>query len=107
MGNARQAEGTSAPAVHEPWPPAGAQALDLTDVYATLARDGYMYGPTFQTLRSGWTLGEGVYAEVALSEQATPGTGWSAATTIRRSRPLKTCAQPWSACRVIYSRLDA
>ncbi|HEY0449285.1 MAG TPA: type I polyketide synthase, partial [Actinophytocola sp.] len=52
------------------WPPAGAQAVDLTGFYATLAESGYDYGPLFQGLRAAWRAGDEVFAEVALPEQA-------------------------------------
>ncbi|MFJ2597171.1 SDR family NAD(P)-dependent oxidoreductase [Streptomyces erythrochromogenes] len=50
------------------WPPAGAQALDVADVYERFADAGFAYGPVFQGLRAAWRLGEDVYAEVALPE---------------------------------------
>ncbi|MFJ4879771.1 SDR family NAD(P)-dependent oxidoreductase, partial [Streptomyces sp. NPDC088745] len=56
------------------WPPAGARALDVADVYERFAEAGFEYGPVFQGLRAAWRLGEEVYAEVSLPE----GTGGSA-----------------------------
>jgi acyl transferase domain-containing protein/NADPH:quinone reductase-like Zn-dependent oxidoreductase/acyl carrier protein len=54
------------------WPPAGAHAVDVGDLYDDLAGRGYEYGPAFQGLRAAWRRGEGeVFAEVSLaSEQA-------------------------------------
>ncbi|MFI6350646.1 type I polyketide synthase, partial [Streptomyces sp. NPDC050560] len=52
------------------WPPPGAQPIPLRDTYATLADQGYHYGPTFQGLTTAWTEGEHVYAEVALPDGA-------------------------------------
>ncbi|WP_405624362.1 type I polyketide synthase [Streptomyces sp. NBC_00076] len=48
------------------WPPEGAQPVDLTGFYADQANAGYAYGPLFQGLSTLWTLGEEIYAEVAL-----------------------------------------
>ncbi|WP_443045108.1 type I polyketide synthase [Streptomyces sp. Go40/10] len=53
-------------AVFGVWPPEGAQSVDLTGFYADQAAAGYGYGPLFQGLSSLWTLGEDIYAEVAL-----------------------------------------
>ncbi|HEV7650973.1 MAG TPA: type I polyketide synthase, partial [Actinophytocola sp.] len=57
----------AAPAVTA-WPPAGAEQVDLTSFYATLAESGYDYGPAFHGLRAAWRSGDDVYAEVALPE---------------------------------------
>ena len=48
------------------WPPAGAEELDVTDLYPRLAKAGYEYGPAFQGVRSAWQHGANLYAEVAL-----------------------------------------
>ncbi|MEU3862947.1 type I polyketide synthase, partial [Streptomyces sp. NPDC028722] len=48
------------------WPPEGAQPVDLTGFYAGQATAGYRYGPLFQGLRTLWTRGDEIYAEVAL-----------------------------------------
>ncbi|MFC4515447.1 type I polyketide synthase [Streptomyces ehimensis] len=50
------------------WPPAGAVAEPLTDVYERLAALGYGYGPVFQGLKAVWRAGDDVYAEVRLPE---------------------------------------
>ncbi|QBS39350.1 type I polyketide synthase [Nocardia sp. CS682] len=47
------------------WPPAGAVALPVEDVYARFAAAGVDYGPLFQGLRSAWRIGEDVAVEVA------------------------------------------
>jgi polyketide synthase 12 len=67
------AEGTLAPVGTGPapgnltaWPPAGAQAVDVTDIYARLAERGYTYGPAFAGIRALWRDGEDMYGEVAL-----------------------------------------
>ncbi|WP_329491264.1 SDR family NAD(P)-dependent oxidoreductase [Kitasatospora sp. NBC_01246] len=50
------------------WPPAGAQPVDLGDLYPDLVAQGYAYGPAFQGLRALWRRGEELFAEVALPE---------------------------------------
>ncbi|MER6570166.1 type I polyketide synthase, partial [Streptomyces sp. NPDC001093] len=50
------------------WPPAGAEAVDVTGLYADLAGLGLQYGPVFQSLKAAWRDGDTVYAEVALPE---------------------------------------
>ncbi|MFI6779433.1 type I polyketide synthase, partial [Nocardia sp. NPDC050412] len=52
------------------WPPVGATAVDIDGVYDVLDAQGYQYGPVFQALTSVWRGTEGIYAEVALPEQA-------------------------------------
>ncbi len=56
-----------------PWPPAGAEPVDLTAVYDTLAERGFQYGPTFQGLRALWRAGTEMFAEVALPADVAPG----------------------------------
>ncbi|MEF9908101.1 SDR family NAD(P)-dependent oxidoreductase [Streptomyces sp. P9-A2] len=51
------------------WPPPNATAVPVTDFYPRRARDGYAYGPAFQGLSAAWTLGEEVFAEVALDDE--------------------------------------
>ncbi|MFJ3309356.1 SDR family NAD(P)-dependent oxidoreductase [Streptomyces sp. NPDC086549] len=50
------------------WPPRGAEPVDLTGMYDTLAEAGLEYGPVFQGLTAAWRSGEDVYAEVTLPE---------------------------------------
>ncbi|MFD8088508.1 polyketide synthase dehydratase domain-containing protein, partial [Kitasatospora sp. NPDC059722] len=57
------------------WPPAGAEAVDLTGLYEGMADGGYAYGPVFQGLRAAWRRGDEVFADVALPE-GTEGTGY-------------------------------
>jgi acyl transferase domain-containing protein/short-subunit dehydrogenase/thioesterase domain-containing protein/acyl carrier protein len=52
------------------WPPAGATVVPVDDAYDRMSDRGYGYGPTFQGLRAAWQLGEDLYAEIALPEQA-------------------------------------
>ncbi|MGA2166084.1 MAG: SDR family NAD(P)-dependent oxidoreductase, partial [Solirubrobacteraceae bacterium] len=50
------------------WPPAGAVAIGVEEVYDRLAARGLEYGPAFQGLRRLWRRGAEVFAEVALPE---------------------------------------
>ncbi|MEU8953160.1 SDR family NAD(P)-dependent oxidoreductase [Streptomyces sp. NPDC048518] len=52
------------------WPPAGAEALEIGDLYERAAAAGYAYGPSFQGLRAVWRHGQDLLAEVELPEQA-------------------------------------
>ncbi|WP_254886047.1 type I polyketide synthase [Streptomyces sp. NA02950] len=52
------------------WPPAGAAAVDMGDVYERLAGLGYGYGPAFRGLRAVWRRGEEVFVEAGLPEGA-------------------------------------
>ncbi|MGW4568178.1 SDR family NAD(P)-dependent oxidoreductase, partial [Streptomyces sp. NPDC004561] len=58
------------------WPPAGAEAVDLTGFYEGLDGLGLGYGPVFRGLRSVWRSGDDVLAEVALPE-GTEGDGFA------------------------------
>ncbi|MFJ4653370.1 type I polyketide synthase [Nocardia sp. NPDC088792] len=51
------------------WPPADAEAVDLTGWYDTLGASGLEYGPAFQGLRAAWRKGAEVFAEVVLAEE--------------------------------------
>ncbi|MGA2164865.1 MAG: SDR family NAD(P)-dependent oxidoreductase, partial [Solirubrobacteraceae bacterium] len=52
----------------EAWPPEGAVAVEVDDVYDGLAERGLEYGPAFQAVRGAWRRGDEVFAEVALPE---------------------------------------
>ncbi|MEU5367344.1 type I polyketide synthase, partial [Streptomyces sp. NPDC005925] len=52
------------------WPPAGAEPVDIGDLYERAASEGYEYGPSFQGLRAVWRAGRDLLAEVELPEQA-------------------------------------
>ncbi|MFK4106525.1 SDR family NAD(P)-dependent oxidoreductase, partial [Streptomyces sp. NPDC019531] len=52
------------------WPPPGAEPVGTTDLYDTLARHGYGYGPAFQGVRHVWRRDGEVFAEVALEQEA-------------------------------------
>ncbi|OLR93557.1 type I polyketide synthase [Actinokineospora bangkokensis] len=56
-------------AVDGAWPPAGAEAVDVSAAYDDLAALGLEYGPVFQGLRAAWKTKDGVVAEVALDAE--------------------------------------
>ncbi len=63
-------DGRPAPLTGGPWPPEGAQAVELDDLDRRLAERGYDYGPAFQVLRAMWRRGEGeLFAELALAQE--------------------------------------
>ncbi|MFD3637066.1 SDR family NAD(P)-dependent oxidoreductase [Streptomyces sp. NPDC058664] len=48
------------------WPPADAEAVDVSSAYEELARLGYAYGPAFRGLRAAWRRADGAwFAEVS------------------------------------------
>ncbi|WP_086666774.1 type I polyketide synthase [Lentzea kentuckyensis] len=63
------------PADTGPWPPAGAEPVDLTSAYASLAGRGLRYGPVFQGLTAAWTRDDSLYAEVELPVEPDAGFG--------------------------------
>ncbi|MEU6996606.1 type I polyketide synthase, partial [Streptomyces sp. NPDC046465] len=52
------------------WPPAGAEPVEVGDLYERAAAAGYEYGPSFRGLRAVWRHGQNLLAEVELPEQA-------------------------------------
>ncbi|MEV6949850.1 type I polyketide synthase, partial [Streptomyces sp. NPDC051172] len=54
----------------EPWPPSGAEPVDLAGRYEALADQGFGYGPAFRGLRTAWRRGTEVFAELEVPEQA-------------------------------------
>nr|WP_157900542.1 type I polyketide synthase [Mycobacterium rhizamassiliense] len=54
----------------EQWPPAGAEPIDISELYQTLGTRGYEYGPTFRGLHSAWRHNGDVFVEAALPEQS-------------------------------------
>ncbi|WP_455566236.1 SDR family NAD(P)-dependent oxidoreductase [Nocardia tengchongensis] len=58
------------------WPPGGAVAVPVDDVYPVLADLGYDYGPTFQGLRSLWRRGEELFVEAALPDAVSDASGF-------------------------------
>ncbi|HET8939559.1 MAG TPA: SDR family NAD(P)-dependent oxidoreductase, partial [Polyangiales bacterium] len=55
------------------WPPAGAQALAVDELYAHSARLGLEYSGAFRGLRALYRLGNELYAEVSLSSESAGG----------------------------------
>src|SRR5207244_12227026 len=53
------------------WPPAGAQPVDVSELYPKLAAAGYEYGAAVRGLRSVWRRGAEVFVEAALPEGMT------------------------------------
>ena len=53
-----------------PWPPPGAEPLQVAGLYDQLAAAGFGYGPVFRGVRAAWRHGEDVLADVALPEAA-------------------------------------
>ncbi|MFI5830784.1 type I polyketide synthase [Streptomyces sp. NPDC051578] len=63
----------AAPAAASPagaWPPAGAEPLDVSGLYADMAAEGYGYGPSFHGVRAAWILDGEVFADVELPQPA-------------------------------------
>ncbi|QTD95928.1 type I polyketide synthase [Streptomyces cyanogenus] len=56
-----------------PWPPAGAEPVDMDGFYDRQFAAGLEYGPLFQGLTAVWRRGADVFAEVALPEDTGPG----------------------------------
>ncbi|MFT2020253.1 type I polyketide synthase, partial [Streptomyces sp. 796.1] len=50
------------------WPPAGAETVDVADLYDRFIDVGFAYGPAFQGLRAAWRRGDEIFAEVDLPE---------------------------------------
>ena len=58
------------------WPPANAAPIDFDDAYERLADLGYAYGPAFRGVVAAWRLGDDLYVEAELPQEAeTPGFG--------------------------------
>ncbi|OMI37214.1 type I polyketide synthase [Streptomyces sparsogenes] len=55
------------------WPPAGAEPVDIADLYARTEAAGYRYGPTFRGVQAVWRHGADLLAEVALDQGAEEG----------------------------------
>ncbi|UJW29743.1 type I polyketide synthase [Saccharothrix sp. AJ9571] len=55
------------------WPPAGAEAVSVDEVYERLAGVGLDYGPAFQGLSGVWRRGADVFTEVKLPGEAGSG----------------------------------
>jgi acyl transferase domain-containing protein/NAD(P)-dependent dehydrogenase (short-subunit alcohol dehydrogenase family) len=48
------------------WPPAGAEPVDIADLYDRIAERDFGYGPEFRCLRAVWRRGDELFAEVEL-----------------------------------------
>jgi acyl transferase domain-containing protein/NAD(P)-dependent dehydrogenase (short-subunit alcohol dehydrogenase family) len=59
----------------EAWPPLGAEAVEIDDLYGRLAEQGYDYGPAFQGVRAVWRRGPDLFAEVSLAQAQQPQAG--------------------------------
>ncbi|WP_374210309.1 type I polyketide synthase [Frankia sp. AgW1.1] len=55
------------------WPPAGAEPVDVADLYRRLAAAGYHYGPALRGLVGAWRVGQEVLAEARLPEPVESG----------------------------------
>ncbi|HWX45336.1 MAG TPA: type I polyketide synthase, partial [Solirubrobacteraceae bacterium] len=67
-GRAEAMRGERVASLSREWPPAGAEAVGVDDLYGCLAERGFEYGPLFQGLRALWRRGEDVFAEVSLAD---------------------------------------
>jgi acyl transferase domain-containing protein/short-subunit dehydrogenase involved in D-alanine esterification of teichoic acids len=68
-------EGGDGVALSGAWPPPDAAAVNVDELYARLADEGYHYGPAFRGLTAAWRQGEAVFAEVALAAADRPDAG--------------------------------
>jgi len=55
------------------WPPAGAQPLEVEELYDALAGRGLDHGPAFQAIRGAWRLDDDLFAEVQRTGEDRPG----------------------------------
>ncbi|WP_275408841.1 type I polyketide synthase [Micromonospora qiuiae] len=56
------------------WPPPGAEAVDVTDLYDRLSERGYHFGPAFRSLRAAWRRGSETFTEIRLPATYQPET---------------------------------
>ncbi len=61
-------EAPAVPGFDPQWPPAGAEPVDVADLYVRLRDTGYEYGPVFQGVTAAWRRGTDLFAEVALPD---------------------------------------
>ncbi|MET8429799.1 type I polyketide synthase [Nocardia sp. NPDC004860] len=54
------------------WPPPGAEPVEVSGIYPTLAETGLAYGPAFQGLRRAWERAGELFVEVELPEAERP-----------------------------------
>ncbi|MFI0168533.1 SDR family NAD(P)-dependent oxidoreductase [Streptomyces sp. NPDC017095] len=74
----RHASGHLAPGTRHPapagpaiWPPEGARPLSVEDLYGAMEARGVQYGPAFRGLRTAWSRGDDIFAEVTLPDGLT------------------------------------
>nr|WP_204038389.1 type I polyketide synthase [Micromonospora qiuiae] len=60
--------GVAEQALAAAWPPPGATALSVDELYGRLVQMDVTYGPSYRGLRAAWRSGDRVYAEVSLPE---------------------------------------
>jgi acyl transferase domain-containing protein/NADPH-dependent curcumin reductase CurA/acyl carrier protein len=65
-----------ATATDESWLPAGAQSVDVDELYEQCGAAGMTYGPTFRGLRRAWRTGDAVFAEVVAPEAVSDTEGF-------------------------------
>ncbi|MFJ7416279.1 SDR family NAD(P)-dependent oxidoreductase [Streptomyces sp. NPDC098077] len=54
----------------EAWPPPGGTPVESASLYDRLADAGFAYGPAFQGVTAAWALGDEVFAEISLDDDA-------------------------------------
>ncbi|MEU0173800.1 SDR family NAD(P)-dependent oxidoreductase [Streptomyces massasporeus] len=52
------------------WPPHGAEAVDVSQLYSAMAGTGLDYGPMFQGLRAAWRRGDELFVEAGLPDDS-------------------------------------
>ncbi|MBL9005521.1 MAG: amino acid adenylation domain-containing protein [Myxococcales bacterium] len=62
------AAASALPSAPPTWPPAGAEAVDISGLYAAFSRRGLGYGPAYQGLRAVYRVADAVYIEATLPE---------------------------------------
>ncbi|RKN07440.1 SDR family NAD(P)-dependent oxidoreductase [Streptomyces radicis] len=67
------AAGASGGSELTPWPPTGAEQVDLDGFHDRLAAAGLTYGPAFRGIEAAWRRGDEIFAEVTLPDNADPG----------------------------------
>ncbi|MGH8932557.1 MAG: SDR family NAD(P)-dependent oxidoreductase, partial [Egibacteraceae bacterium] len=74
-GDATVRSGRATPCDLQVWPPTGAVAVDVDDLYDRLAQQGLCYGPAFQGLHAVWRRGDEVFAEVKVPQECQDDVG--------------------------------
>jgi acyl transferase domain-containing protein/NADPH:quinone reductase-like Zn-dependent oxidoreductase/short-subunit dehydrogenase/acyl carrier protein len=55
------------------WPPEGATAVAVDDLYQRLTDSGLRYGAAFRCVRCAWRRGEELFAEISMPDDTVPG----------------------------------